>query len=333
MCKTGLYQVIMVLCLTVCFLMPGRLHATAFKVLVVMSYNDQYAWSREIQQGIDRVLSGTCRVEYFWLDSKKDLEGGEEKARQAFEFFKEFRPDGVIAADDNAQSMFVVPYLRGKVKTPVMFCGVNAEPEEYGYPAANVSGILERLHFRNSIAFAQLLVPSIKKLICLTRESPSARAVYKQYEREHNTYPVKSVAFIMPKTLNEALSAVTALRNKSDALFYETMDSIKDDQGRVFSDEEVVPLVARAYGKPLISNNLSHVESGTLCAVIKTGQEQGSTASEMLLKAMQGTPVSQIPITQNRHGKRIINLSVMKALGIKPPSDALKGVQLVGTEK
>lgn len=330
--KTGLFQVTMVMCLSVCFLVPGKLSATSFKVLVVMSYNDQYAWSREIKQGIDQVLSGTCRIKYFWLDSKKDLEGGEKKASQAFELFQRFQPDGVIAADDNAQSLFVVPYLSGKVKTPVMFCGVNAEPEVYRYPSANVSGILERLHFRNSIAFAQLLVPSIKKIIYLTRESPSARAVFKQYEREHSTYPAESVAFIMPKTLNEALSAVTALRNKSDALFYETMDSIKDDQGRVFSDEAVIPLVVKAYGKPLISNNLSHVKSGTLCAVIKTGQEQGRIASEMLLKAMQGTPISQIPITRNRHGKRIINLSAMKALGIKPSSGALKGVQLVGTK-
>jgi len=27
-------------------------------------------------------------------------------------------------ADDNAQSMFVLPYLKDKVKTPVMFCAV-----------------------------------------------------------------------------------------------------------------------------------------------------------------------------------------------------------------
>lgn len=329
--RTGIYHAIILICLCIGMLMPCQVHASAFKVLVVMSYDDHYAWSREIKEGVDSVLAQTCIIKYFWLDTKRNFEGGEKRAKEAAEFYHKFEPDGVIAADDNAQSMFVVPYLKDKVTTPVMFCGVNGELDDYGYPATNVSGILERLHIRNSIAFAQILVPSIKKVIFMTKESPSGRAVFKQYEIEHGSYPVEPVAFILPGTLNNALSALKELKNSSDALFIETMEGIQDDTGRLFSDEEVIPIVARAFGKPLISNNLNHVESGTLCAVIKTGQEQGATASEMLLKAMQGTPVSQIPVTRNRHGKRIINLRVMKEMRIKPGSEALKGVQLVGT--
>ncbi|XPS84216.1 uncharacterized protein Dvar_22340 [Desulfosarcina variabilis str. Montpellier] len=58
-------------------------------------------------------------------------------------------------------------------------------------------------------------------------------------------------------------------------------------------------------------------------------QEQGFTAAKMLLKAMQGTPVSSIPITRNQLGKPIINVTVMKAFGIKPKPILLKGVQLI----
>ncbi len=321
----------MLFCVSVCLMAPGQLHASAFKVLAVMSYDEEYAWGLEIKEGIDSVLAKTCTLEYVWLDTKRNLAGGDEKAKQAYELYQKFQPDGVIAADDNAQSMFVVPYLRGKVKTPVMFCGVNGEPHDYGYPAANVSGILERLHIRNSIAYAQQLIPSIKKVAYMTKESPSARAVFRQYQAEYETYPAKSVAFKLPKTLDEAVSAAKELRDQSDVLFIETMEGIQDSSGRMFTDKEVVPILAKAFGKPLISNNLYHVEYGTLCAVIKTGQEQGATAAEMLMKAMQGTPVSEIPITRNRQGKRVINLSVMRSLGIKPMSESLKGAKLVGT--
>jgi len=328
--NTRIYHAIMLFCVSVCLMAPGQLHASAFKVLAVMSYDEEYAWGLEIKEGIDSVLAETCTLEYVWLDTKRNLAGGDEKAKQAYELYQKFQPDGVIAADDNAQSMFVVPYLRGKVKTPVMFCGVNGEPHDYGYPAANVSGILERLHIRNSIAYAQQLIPSIKKVAYMTKESPSSRAVFRQYEAERETYPAESVAFDMPKTLDEAVSAAKGLRDQSDVLFIETMEGIQDSSGKMFTDKEVVPILAKAYGKPLISNNLYHVEYGTLCAVIKTGQEQGATAAEMLMKAMQGTPVSEIPITLNRKGKRVINLSVMKSLGIKPVSEALKGAKLVG---
>ncbi len=75
------------------------------------------------------------------------------------------------------------------------------------------------------------------------------------------------------------------------------------------------------------------VKLGVLCAVLTTGQEQGETSANMLMKAMQGTPVSQIPITQNRHGKRVINVTVMKSLGIRLKPAVLGTVELVRTEK
>jgi ABC-type uncharacterized transport system substrate-binding protein len=68
-----------------------------------------------------------------------------------------------------------------------------------------------------------------------------------------------------------------------------------------------------------------------LCAVAKNGQEQGKTAAEMLLKAMKGTPISKLPITQNDDGRRIVNIHTMKALGITPPEAALEGAELVDT--
>lgn len=311
-------------------ILPGMLHGKEFQVLVVMSYDEGYAWANEIKEGVDSVLAKNSTVTYFWMDTKRYLDRGKEKAEEAYELYRKLRPDGVIAADDNAQSMFVEPYLKNRVSTPVMFCGVNAQPEEYGYPAKNVSGILERLHIRNSIIYAQLLIPSIKKMIFITKESPSGEAVFRQYQSEHDTYPVESVSFFLPKNIDEAITAVMEFKERSDALFYETMEGIRDKNGTIMGDREVVPILAKAYGKPLISNNLYHVQYGTLCAVIKTGQEQGATAAEMLLKAMQGTPVSRIPMTRNRHGKRVINLGVMNALSIKPGSEALKDVLLVG---
>ncbi|MCK5705804.1 MAG: hypothetical protein KAI29_31860, partial [Cyclobacteriaceae bacterium] len=82
-----------------------------------------------------------------------------------------------------------------------------------------------------------------------------------------------------------------------------------------------------------IGGNRFHVEFGALCAVVKTGQEQGIVASEMLLKAIQGAAVSEIPITRNYEGKRVINVTVMEKLGITPRPIILLGTQLVKTKE
>lgn len=321
-----------VLVLMFCCFQGDTLQAASPKVMVVMSYDKEYAWEQEIRDGVAKVLEGCCSVEWFYLDTKRHLEGGTEMAQKAYEFYRQFQPDGVIAADDNAQSMFVVPYLKNKVDVPVVFCGVNADPKQYGYPASNVTGITERLHIRSSIAFAQQLLPSIKKMGFILKDSPSTDGVFQQYEREYSSYPVESVAFERPTSFEEALAVVRSLKDKTDAVFFETMEGVRDKNGRILVDQEIIPLLAKEYGKPIISNNLYHVEFGTLCAVTKTGQEQGQVAAEILLRLLEGTPISEIPITVNRKGKKVINLRIMKEMGLKPGSDVLMGVHLVDTE-
>jgi ABC-type uncharacterized transport system substrate-binding protein len=304
-----------------------------YKVLVVMSYHDTVAWEKEIRRGIESVLTDACEVRYFYLDTKYHFSGGAEKAREAFRVYQEFHPDGVISADDDAQSLFVVPYLKDKVKTPVVFCGVNAEPERYGFPAANVTGILERAHFRESIAFLRQLVPTVNSVCYLGIDNGTGRTYSDIVRGEAHSYPAKPVANRLVLTMDEALSASEEMRKKCDALMLTTLEGLKDSAGNYLSEKEIIPSIAKSFGKPVIGINDFTIRSGLLCAVVKSGQEQGATAARMLLKAMGGAPVFEMPITRNREGKRIINVSVMKELGIKPRPVILRGAELVKSEK
>ncbi len=328
----GDYRIIVGFVLMILFLFVPAGNASSYKVLVVMSYESDFPWVVEIKEGIDFVLKDTCEIQYFYLNTKKNFKGGKKKAKEAYDRYLNFQPDGVIAADDNAQSMFVIPYLKDKVKTPVMFCGINREPEKYGYPSVNVSGILERLHIGESIAFVQQLHPSIKTFGFIMKDSTSSKGVLRQIEKQSSIYPAKFIAFKHPKTLVDATSMAEELKKHCDILFMASMEGVVDINGSPLEDSEIMPVVARIFGKPTITSNSYNVKFGALCAVVKTGQEQGSTSAGMLLKAMQGTPVSQIPITINRRGKRIINVTAMKELGIKAKPIILRGAELVRTE-
>lgn len=305
------------------------------KVLVVMSYEEPSVnpWCKEIKEGIDSVLASTCEITYFYMDTKKNLNGGPQKAKEAYALFKKLQPDGVIAADDNAQSMFVVPYLKDKTKTPVMFCGVNAEAEKYGYPASNVSGILERGHIRESVAFAKQLLPSIKTIAFIAKYSPSGKALLRQVENESGTCPLKVTTFKLVRTVKELVTVAEELKEQCDVIYMDSMEGIVDDKGNPLRNQEITRILAKIFSKPIIGANKYHVEQGALCAVIKTGQEQGRIAAEMLLKTMQGTPVSEIPITRNYRGKRFINVTVMERFDIKPKPIVLLGAKLVRTEE
>ncbi len=307
--------------------------AGPFKVLVVMSYEEDYPWVVEIREGIMSVLADTSRLDYFYLNTKTHWDQGPQKARKAFERFNQLEPDGVIVADDDGQSMFVVPYLKDRVKTPVVFCGVNADPAGYGYPASNVTGVVEREPIKQSLLFLTQLVPSVASFGLIIKKSPTAQAVEKQLATEKELYPIPYMGVREAANLAQALQAANDMRNSCDAMLYITMEGLPDHQGKALSDKQILPQLDKVFGKPIITNALYRVKYGALCAVVKTGQEHGSLAAEMLLRAMQGTPVSQIPLTGNRYGRRIINVDKLVALGITPNPLLVRSATLVRAEK
>jgi ABC-type uncharacterized transport system substrate-binding protein len=313
--------------------LPCAAAAAPFKVMVVMSYHEGYLWGMEIRDGIESELAGLCDLKYVYLDTKNNFAGGAEKAKRFYDLYLKYQPDGVIAADDAAQSMFVVPYLKNKVKTPVMFCGVNEDPEAYGYPASNVSGILERVHIKESIALVQQLVPSVMTFGCILKEDPSSYGIVTQIHQEIKGYSARFVTAKYVKTLADAVAATRELKSKCDALFLTPMDGLISRDGTPLTTGEVTPVIVTTFGKPTFSENSFNVKSGVLCAVIKTGQEQGAASAKMLLRAMRGTPVKDIPVARNRHGRRMINLTVMKSLGILPKPVFLIDTELVTMER
>jgi ABC-type uncharacterized transport system substrate-binding protein len=85
----------------------------------------------------------------------------------------------------------------------------------------------------------------------------------------------------------------------------------------------------RIFGKPILGSTELQVRQGALLAVTRDGRIQGKIAASMLLEAMSGTPIQDIPIRTDVPGKRILNIAAMRALGINPKPAVLVGTQLV----
>lgn len=305
--------------------------AAPYKVLVVFSYEKDFPWDIEIREGLESTFKTDVELRYFYMDTKVDLAAGKQKAAEAFALYQRWRPDGVIAADDNAQSLFVVPYLKDKVTTPVIFCGVNAAPQAYGYPARNVSGVLERFHLGETIAFSRQFSPGIKTFAFLIKDSPVAKLIQAQLHDDAAQLSARLVAFQQVRTAEQARQAAVDLRGKADLLLIESLQGVLDAKGQPVSERRLVAQVVHDFAGPTAATNAYTVRYGALNAVIKTGQEQGNKAAQMLLRALQGTPLAELPITRNYRGKRMVNVTTMQQLGITPEPMALRGVELVRT--
>lgn len=301
------------------------------KVLVVMSYHPGFTSEDQMKDGINETLP-CAEIKYFYLNTKYDLPGGKKKAAEAFSLFQSFQPDAVIAADDNAQSFFVVPYLKEKVDTPVIFCGVNEALQLYGYPAKNISGVQEKKHYREAISFAQVLVPSIKRVGIIYRKTPSNKANIDQINREKKTYHAEIAEMIEVSTKREAEDSVRLLESRVDAILILNLTGIRDDKNRGLDGKDILTDLVRLTSKPTIGTMDWGIEAGALCGVIYGNKEQGLLAAEMLQEVWQGKDIHDIPVTWNRNGERQINLTTLKKLGIKLAPEAVLGSKIITSE-
>jgi len=298
------------------------------RILVVTSYHKAYEWQKGLVRGIESVLAG-ADIRYVDLDTKLHYEQGPARAKEAFDVWARFKPRVVIATDDNAQSMFVVPYLLNKVDTPVVFCGVNDDASKYGYPGSNVTGVIERTHYGETISFARLILPDMENVVVLYNDNPTNQVHIERIRREKDRYAARISAFISVATVPEALAVVKNFDADVDAILSLAFTGIKDADGRSLEFKEFLPLLNAAWGKPVLGTSRYQVEHGALCAVAKSAPEQGRRAAEMVRRILDGTPVASLPLDANRTGRRVINVFVARSLGISLPPPVLLGTDLV----
>jgi len=145
------------------------------RILLIFSYHAEYAWHAEELRGAEEVLQREdVSYEVLYLDTKRhpDSEWKEQIAAGARARIDEYEPSLVIVFDDNACALVAKHYAGESL--PFVFCGVNADPAEYGFPAANVTGVLERPDFGGSAELLRQLVPDVARVALILDDSPSA---------------------------------------------------------------------------------------------------------------------------------------------------------------
>ena len=124
---------------------PSEASYNGKKVLFIDSYHEGYAWSDGITNGIKSVVDGKgMNLKVVRMDTKRNASEDfkKEAALKMKAVIEDFKPDVVIASDDNASKYLIEPYFKGS-NLPFVFCGVNWDASGYGFPTSNVTGMIE----------------------------------------------------------------------------------------------------------------------------------------------------------------------------------------------
>jgi len=295
------------------------------RIFWIDSYHEGNPWNDGIRRGIRGALQGSgVLLEVFHMDTARNAgeayaNGVAQKTKAAIEAFK---PDVLIATDDAAQKYVVVPFYRDS-ETPVVFAGVNWNATTYGYPTANVTGMLE----------FDLVDPLIRALREYARGD---RVAYLSGDTQTQAKVVATYNELffggkmqvrLVKDFEEFKQAFVALQGSADMLLtgnYAGIAGWDEKAARAFIMEHTrIPTgYVDGYMTPLV-----------LITMGKIPEEQGEYAAQVALAVLGGAKPSAFPLVSNKKALLGINLVLADKLGIVFSPSMLKNASTVHREE
>lgn len=306
------------------FLLASATASAADTVLVVHSYHQGFGWTDGIQAGIEEAMQGSgATIEVFYMDAKRKTDKADRAAagKAAMAKVAELKPKVVITSDDAAQTFFAME-LAGKAGAPAMvFSGVNAEPGKYGYPAANVTGILERPHVTQSLEFVQKIIPGAKQVAFVSDPGEVTDAMIPFFKTQ--AQPVPIVAYDVATTVDEWRALITKHQDK-DAILLLNYQSLKQADGKPADPKSVISWTVANSKKPLVAVFDFSVRDGCVFGIAESAKEHGQESARMTREILRGKKPADLPITTAKHGLVMFNLVSAKSIGVAIPFELLE---------
>lgn len=289
--------------------------ANVFRILYVDSYNTDYAWVREVSKGINAVLDeripdpSSYELRVMHMDTKnhrktKEIEAAALLVKSEIDAWE---PDVVICSDDNAVEYVIVKYYLN-TDVPVIFCGVNWDCSHYGLPASNVTGILEVYLVPQLL---EILEPYCKGMDIgfIASDTPlearNAVNVAQYFNLDMNVR--------LASSLEDFKQAYVDLQEQCDVLLMYEIQSIEG-----YDEQNVCSFIMQNTRIPT-GSPLGFLAPYVLVACATSGEEHGRWAASKAVDVLEGTPVSSIPVEQNKNAIIYLNMSLAKRLNIVFP--------------
>ena len=290
--------------------------AYAWTCVYVSSYHKGYAWSDALERGLRKELDGQCDLIQIDMDTKRNKSELYKirKSREVANEIIKIKPDVLITSDDNAARYLVVPYFKDS-KLPVVFSGINWTVEEYGFPATNVTGMVEVAPVRPMLRWAQRLTEQGTRGFYLGSDTLT--------EAKNLKYLVKAAddlnISISSALVNDGEAWQSAFKEAEEADFI----ILGSSAGIHDWDEKTMMSFVREHARKLILTNNDWMLPFSMLGFVKIPQEQGEWAAKTAIAIHEGIPIQRIPVVANRKWEIYENTLFMKLAGVKN-SDVLR---------
>ncbi|MFW6121069.1 MAG: ABC transporter substrate binding protein, partial [Petrotogales bacterium] len=279
--------------------------AFASKIMIVHSYDEGYPWTRDLTEGIRSAFEDEeIEWEVFHMDTRlKTSEEWKIKAgRIALQRVIEFSPDILITCDDNAQEYFA----KDLKDIPIVFCGVNQDPEVYSFPRENVTGVRETMFAEETVNMIKSLCPEVDHIYFIGDDSETTYGMVEQLEKKSFENVSKSVKII--DTFDHWKKTVSEIVSDNEAIVILVDRTLKDKEGKTLDLKEVTKWTVDNSLVPVFSVFNFAIKDGAIGGVVNSGFEEGLQAGKIAEKILSGISIENIAVEHSENGKIMFNI-------------------------
>lgn len=293
---------------------------TGKKVLFIDSYHQGYPWSDGIQAGVERTLKDSgVDLKVIHMDTKRNKGDAfmNEAAIKAKAVIESFKPDVVIAGDDNASKYLIQPFYKDAA-LPFVFCGVNWDATNYGYPYKNVTGMVEVAGAKELVGILQTQAGGAKVGL-LADNTLSSKTDADNYKSKLGL----DVTPVLASSFEAWKKAFKDIQGQYDIMLVGNYAGINDFD---IAQAESFALEHAKIPSGAVQRSLMPF---VVLGYLKMPEEQGDWAAATALKILGGATAGDIAIVKNEKGIIVVNAKIMGATGVELPYEIIESAEQV----
>lgn len=260
------------------------------RVLVLHSYAQDYAWTRDLHQGILSVLDDP-EVRARWRVEHLDAKHHSSPAYQArlFELFREkyaaARFDGIILTDDHALDFAARHRDQLFPGTPMAACGINdlkSVPPE----ASDMNIIVESLAHLETLDQALRQNPGTRKVHVAIDDTLTGKSILRDFLEQTASLAGRVEIDVLPSMAVGDLERFAAERVKGEIIYL--LVYFQDAAGEVFAASDIPKTVAAASPVPVYVAWDFQMDTGVVGGCVTSAFGHGKKAAQTLLDRLAG---------------------------------------------
>jgi ABC-type uncharacterized transport system substrate-binding protein len=296
------------------------------KILVIHSYEQELAWTKQCNRGITSVLGDEYSLEYVYLDTKsipQTLFQG--KVDMAMDAFHRFKPDLVMLGDDNALRL-LGPQI-ADTGIPVVYFGINNNPRKYFTTLpGNVTGVMERIPLFPWVRYLLEIVPNAKKVLVLADDSATAEAIIGSTFAGRREIVLGDCTVEYTSTASWPRWQRAVLESAPYGfIIMPIYHALKDDSGAHIPYDKVVTWTSANSPIPVFSNqDYAVADDGVVGSYVLFGEEHGRIVGRMTRDILAGKDIATLRAPGEQQGVFYFNRRQLKRHGLTLPPGILE---------